>query len=224
MYIVNERQGTMAHPAVILPRSSSLDAAMERVQRSCTTPVRTIFLTRMLNAATWLTETLGEPELSDAAAQRTDYGALLRALEAPEIVQTLMADDPLAKARLLGLESKQFLLHAEGGSVPAEEAARRLGLTRQGVDRRRRSGRLLGLTLGRRGYAYPVWQFGEMGTLPGLEKVLAALRDLGPWSQVSWFISPNTRLGGDSPLTRLRTGEVEPVVVAARAYGEQGGA
>lgn len=210
--------------AATIPRHSSLDAALARVHASSTTPVRAIFLTRMLNAVAWLSETLDEPELGDAAAQRSDYGALLRALEAPEIVQALVTDDPLAQARLSGLESKRLLLHAEGGTVTAAEAAQRLGLTRQGVDRRRRAGRLIGLTMGRRGYAYPVWQFGEVGTLPGLARVLAALDDLGPWSQVSWFISPNTRLDGDSPLIRLRAGEVEPVVTAARAYGEQGGA
>lgn len=213
----------MAQAATFPRHSPSLDAATERVHRACTTPVRTIFLTRMLNAVAWLTETLDEPELGDAAAQHTDYGALLRALEAPEIVQAMVADDPLAKARLSGLESKQFLLHAEGGAISVEEAAKRLGLTRQGVDRRRRAGRLIGLTMGRRGYAYPVWQFGDMGALPGLERVLAALTDFGPWSRVSWFISPNARLDDESPLIRLRKGEIESVVTAARAYGEQGG-
>lgn len=213
----------MAQAATTSHHSPSLDAALERIHRASTTPVRGIFLTRLANAVAWLAETLDEPEMGDVAAQRSDYGALLRALEAPEIVQALIADDPLAQARLSGLESKRFLLHAEGGAIAADEAARRLGLTRQGVDRRRRAGRLLGLTLGRRGYAYPLWQFAEMGTLPGLERVLAALGDLGPWSRVSWFISPNTRLDGASPLTRLRAGEVEAVVTAARAYGEQGG-
>jgi len=166
---------------------------------------------------------LDEPELGDAAAQRTDYAALLQALEAPEIVRALVADDPLAKARLSGLESRLFLLHAEGGVLSVEEAALRLGMTRQGVDRRRRAGRLIGLTMGRRGYVYPIWQFGDMGTLSGLESVLAELHDFGPWSQVSWIISPNTRLRGEAPLVRLRKGDVGPVVTAARAYGEQGG-
>lgn len=213
----------MAQAAVVSRHSLSLDTAIGRVQRLCTTPVRGIFLTRMLNAVAGLTETLDEPELGDAAAQRTDYAALLRALEAPEIVQALVADDPLAQARLSGLESKRVLLHAEGGAISVEEAAERLGMTRQGVDRRRRTGRLIGLTMGRRGYVYPIWQFGDMGTLPGLERVLADLHDIGPWSQVAWFISPNTRLEGESPLIRLRKGDAEAVMTAARAYGEQGG-
>jgi len=96
-------------------------------------------------------------------------------------------DDPLAEARLAGLRSKTFLLQAEGGAVPVEEAAAMLGLTRQAVDRWRRAGKLIGLTMGRRGYLYPAWQFGEHGTIPGLEETLAALDSFGPWSQVSWF-------------------------------------
>lgn len=213
----------MAQAAMVSRRSSSLDDAMEHVQRLSTTSVRVIFLTRMLNAIAWLTESLDEPTLGDAAAQRTDYSVLLRALESPEIVQSLLADDPLAKARLSGLASRRFLLYAEGGVIAVEEVAERLGMTRQGVDRRRRAGRLIGLTMGRRGYAYPVWQFGDVGTLPGLEPVLTALDGVSPWSQVSWFISPNTRLDGESPLLLLRKDEIEPVVMAARAYGGQGG-
>jgi hypothetical protein len=119
----------------------------------------------MVNAVAGLGETLDEGAMGEAAGQRTDYAALLRALEAPEMVQSLVADDPLAKARLSGLESKQFLLKAEGGTLSVEEAAQRLGLTRQGVDRRRRAGRLIGVTMGRRGYRYPVWQFADTGSL-----------------------------------------------------------
>jgi hypothetical protein len=148
---------------------------------------------------------------------------LLRALDAPEVVEALVRDDPLAEARLAGLRSKTFLLQAEGGAVPVKEAAAMLGLTRRAIDRRRRAGKLIGLTMGRRGYLYPAWQFGEHGTIPGLEETLAALDSFGPWSQVSWFISPNTRLGGRAPLSVLREGQVEPVVGAAQLYGEQGG-
>ena len=209
--------------AAIVPGGSSLDEAISRVRRLSGEPVRTIFLTRALNAAAWLVQALDMPALSEAAAQRTDYSLLLRALEAPEVVEALARDDPLAEARLAGLRSKTFLLQAEGGAVPVEKAAAMLGLTRQAVDRRRRAGKLIGLTMGRRGYLYPAWQFGEHGTIPGLEETLAALDSFGPWSQVSWFISPNTRLGGRSPLSVLREGQVEPVVRAAQLYGEQGG-
>jgi hypothetical protein len=208
--------------ASALEESLSFDEATARVRGLAREPVRRIFLTRALNAAAWLAQTLDTPALSEAAAQRTDYSLLLRALEAPEIVEFLASDDPLAEARLSGLRSKTFLLHAEGGAISAGEAAALLGLTRQGVDRRRRAGRLLALTVGRRGYRYPVWQFAERGTLPGIENTLTALDSFGEWSQVSWFINPNIDLDGRSPLSLLREGRVEPVVQAAHRYGEMG--
>jgi hypothetical protein len=208
--------------APIAEEASSFDEATARVRGLAREPVRRIFLTRMLNATAWLVRELDAPALSEAAAQRTDYSVLLRALEAPEIVESLASDDPLAEARLSGLRSKAFLAQAEGGTLSAEETANVLGLTRQGVDRRRRAGRLLALTLGRRGYRYPIWQFADQGMLPGMEETLAALDSFGEWSQVSWFINPNMDLDGRSPLSLLREGRVEPVVRAAHRYGEMG--
>ena len=212
----------MVQIAPIGEESSSLDEATARVRGLAREPVRRIFLTRALNAAAWLAQTLDTPALSEAAAQRTDYSFLLRALEAPEIVEALVADDPLAEARLSGLRSKMFLLHAEGGTISADEAATSLSLTRQGVDRRRRAGRLLALTVGRRGYRYPVWQFADHGMLPGIEETLVALNSFGEWSRMSWFINPTVDLGGRFPLSLLREGRVELVVRAAHRYGEMG--
>ena len=201
---------------------SSFDEAASRIRGLAREPVRRIFLTRALNAAASLAETLDTPALSEAAAQRTDYSFLLRALEAPEIVKDLTDDDPLAEARLSGLRSKAFLVQAEGGTISADEAAEVLGLTRQGIDRRRRAGRLLALTLGRRGYRYPLWQFSGHGMLPGLEDTLRALDSFGEWARASWFINPNMDFDGRSPLTLLRQGHSEPVIQAARRYGEMG--
>jgi len=142
-------------------------------------------------------------------------------LESPEIVKD-RTDDLRAEARLSGLRSKAFLAQAEGGTISADEAAEVLGLTRQGVDQRRRAGRLLALTLGRRGYRYPLWQFSGHGMLPGLEDTLRALDSFEEWAQASWFINPNMDLDGHSPLTLLRQGHSEPVIQAARRYGEMG--
>jgi len=134
----------------------------------------------------------------------------------------LQRDDLLARARLRGLDARARLLQAEGGPLSVDAVGRLLHITRQAVDKRRRAGRLLGLRIGRRGYAYPSWQFGEAGTLPGLEEVLLDLLNHDPWMQVGFFLNGNVRLGGESPLAELRRGHVEAVQRAARAYGEQG--
>ena len=136
----------------------------------------------------------------------------------------LRQQDPLAPARLRGLREREKLLQVEGGTVGVDEAAALLGISRQAVDKRRRAGKLIGLTLGRRGYMYPVWQFSQGGTLPGLEEVLTELRGHDPWMQAIFMLSENTRLSGQAPLHELRHGHVDDVRRAARMLGEHGAA
>jgi hypothetical protein len=176
-----------------------------------------------MNAVAKLTE-LGDAALREAASASSDYRVLLRALENPEVAAVLRRDDPLAAARLRGQEVRWQLLEKSGGVLGAEEVGQVLGLTRQAVDKRRRAGRLIGLSLGRRGYAYPAFQFREGRTLPNLERVLEALRDHDPWMQVAFFLSGNGALGGKTPLNILQQGAWSAVVAAARRYGEQGAA
>jgi hypothetical protein len=38
-------------------------------------------------------------------------------------------------------------------------------MSRQAVEKRRKAGRLIGVSLGRRGFGYPAWQFAERGRL-----------------------------------------------------------
>ncbi len=93
------------------------------------------------------------------------------------------------------------------------------------MDNRRRAGRLLALTLGRRDYRYPLWQFSEGGVLPGLETVLKALSRLTPWMQAAFLLNGNYRLPrAERPLDALRRGEVEAVREAAQMYGAHGAA
>lgn len=63
----------------------------------------------------------------------------------------------LAPAFARGRRTRADLPGAEGGTPTAAEVARRLGLTRQAVEQRRRAGRLLALPTDRRGYAYRAW-------------------------------------------------------------------
>jgi hypothetical protein len=85
------------------------------------------------------------------------------------------------------------------------------------VDKRRLAGKLIGIDLGKRGYAYPVWQIG----LNGMDAVLAELDEVDPWTQALFMLSANNWLNGETPLAMLRRGEVEEVLNAARLYGEQ---
>jgi biotin operon repressor len=159
---------------------------------------------------TWVLRTLVENEIADLEE-------LVEVLERPEVLADLRRRDPLAAARLRGVRAKKHLLEAEGGVVSGRELAQAIGITRQAVDKRRLNGKLIGIDLGKRGYAYPVWQIG----LNGLEAVLAELAEVDPWTQALFLLSTNPWLNGETPLATLRRGELDEVLNAARLYGEQ---
>jgi len=180
------------------------------------------FVSRALQAVVDLERELPDQSIEEATSAPNDYLVLLSAMKTPSVVTQLAGKDPLASAKLRGVEAQQDLLKAGGGVLSAEETSRLLGISRQAVDKRRRQGQLLGLTLGRRGYAYPAWQFDKGRTIANLEKVLEALQSHDSWMQLAFFLNPNDRLDGASPADALRARELEKVISAAQAYGEQG--
>lgn len=207
-------------PRVIRPPIERAVALSER-------PARAAFLARLLGAANRLAETLDERTLAEVAGASTDIEALVAALDNSGVLEALREADPLLPARLRGLRDRERLLSAYGGVVGAAEAAAMLGISRQAVYHRRAKGTLLGVSSGRRGYLYPVWQFGPQGTLGGLEAVLAAIDSHDTWAKLAFMVNPDDRLGGEAPVTVLqRRGDaaVAEVVAVARTYGEHGAA
>ena len=106
--------------------------------------------------------------------------------------------------------------------LSAQKVGEALTISRQAVEKRRKAGRLIGVSLGRRGFGYPAWQFSERGTLPHLEAVLAALKQHDAWTKLVFFTSENSVAEGRKPLDVLRSGDAEKVIAAARTYGAQG--
>jgi hypothetical protein len=167
---------------------------------------------------------LSEDSVINATAAPTDLVVLVRALSSGELLDDLRSVEPLAPAFIRGIEGQRKLLEEHGGTLSAGQIGQMLGITRQAVDKRRRSRTLLALNMGRHGYRYPVWQLTRSGPLPGLEDVLQALEPHDGWMQIAFFVSKNPRLGDETPVDMLRAGKVERVVNAARAYGEHGAA
>lgn len=186
--------------------------------------LREALLTRWLTTATEALSRVSTAKLGEAAAASTNVEAVLRVLEAPEMVDPAAPDQILAAARARGLEARQQLLDAEGGPWTVDQVASYLRVSRQSVDKRRKAGRLLALTVGRRGYLYPSWQFTRQGVLPGWEIILSALEANDAWAQVIFMLSPNDRLENKRPVDALRGGKVEDVKAAASVFGEHGGA
>ena len=179
-----------------------------------------IFITRGLNALVSLAESTSVVE---AASASTDYQVLLTILETPESLGLLRKSDRLAEARLRGLEMKQQLIEAEGGCLSGQEAAQTLGISRQAVDKRRRQGKLIGISRGKHGYLYTAWQFTDSGEiLTGLESVLTTLKDYNPWMQTAFLLDPSLRLGGQTLLAALRHGHLDEVIKVVATFGKQG--
>ncbi len=205
----------------VAPRAStSLLEVVEGLLRVAGNPGQEAFLARAVRALTLAAGQMDTRSLADATGARSDFQTLLLALRG--ILEQESERDPLAAARVRGVQQRRELLE-ESGSLSVQEVARHLGLTRQAVDKRRRAGKLLAVQLGRRGYAYPAWQLEPRGTLEGLERLLEALRGHDEWMQLSFVLSGDPRLEGETPLAVLRAGRVEETLQAARAWGEQGG-
>lgn len=185
-------------------------------------PARQIAATRALRALAKAIANSPIEALAEAASAPTDVEVLVRALQQPDAIETLKADDPLGPARLRGLQERERLLTVEGGTLSAEQVASHLDITRQAVNKRRQQGALVGLDAGRHGYLYPAWQFVRTGTLAGLEAVLGVLKTHDPWMQHIFMVTPNSRLRDRTPLEELRQGKLEEVLRAARAFGEHG--
>lgn len=133
----------------------------------------------------------------------------------------------LAEAVQRGRPRWLEILRSEGGVVTASQMGKLLGISRQGVDQRRRAGKILGFRDTGREYLYPAWQVRDGKPLPGLERVLAALRagEHDGKAQFLFFLPGRARLDGRSALDVLREGSptgIADVELAARGYLEQG--
>lgn len=129
--------------------------------------------------------------------------------------------DPLLQAKLKGLEVKQELLFHSGKPFTSRETGRVLNMSRQAVDKRRDRNKLLGLSLAKRGYLYPAWQFENGNVLPGFELVLEALAEISPWGKLEFMLTGDLKLEGKTPLECLKAGQIDKVIEAAKTYGQQ---
>ena len=129
----------------------------------------------------------------------------------------------LALAMARGLEARQQLAEAEGGSLSSNEVASLLGISKTAVLRRLEAGRLVAWREGRLQAArFPRWQFDRHGrVLSGLERVLTILyrnQRLDAWGKILFFLQIEGSLGNKRPLDLLREGRLEDVCLAAEAY------
>jgi excisionase family DNA binding protein len=133
--------------------------------------------------------------------------------------------DKLALALARGLEAREQLAEAEGGSFSTDEAARLLGISKTAVLKRLEAGRLVAWREERLQAArFPRWQFDQHGrVLAGLSEALEYLNQdegLDAWGKILFFLQSRSSLENERPLDLLRRGKVKEVCLAAQAYAE----
>lgn len=119
------------------------------------------FQSRILRAFINLEGDLPTSTIEEATAAPTDLMVALEAISSAPGTSQLIKDDALLAAKVRGLNRKKQMLDASGGALSSQQVAEVLGISRQAVDKRRASSRLLALTQERRGYSYPRFQFEE---------------------------------------------------------------
>lgn len=138
--------------------------------------------------------------------------------EVDEPLPLAEASSAVALAEAQATETRRAILR---DCLSAERAARLTRRSRQSLERFRRAGRVLALREGNQ-WLYPRWQFApdaRGGIIGGLQDVLARLR-LSPLGAAYWLTRRHERLK-TAPIKLLRSGRVEPVLEAAREYGER---
>jgi hypothetical protein len=183
------------------------------------------FVARTGRALADIAARMPRQRLAAAVGAPTDTDVLFRSLhEAAAIANEIVpARDPLTAALLRGAEQKRAMLSAEGGFLSAPQLAAHLGVTPQAIGKRRARGQVFWLEAGD-GYAYPAFQIGPAGLLPGIREVLDAFQVEEPWMRVHFMLTRDRRLRGRRPIDVLRAGDVAAVTRAAAAYGEHGAA
>jgi hypothetical protein len=180
-------------------------------------------LQRLQRVLPHLVKAAGKHHQLAALSASTPIDSLIYLLSSEAVVAdvVLSTDDPLRAAKARAARRMSELLGAEGGPIGVEEVARRLRMTRAGVDKRRRNGTLIAVDNGSRRLLYPVWQLTETGVLPGLEDALRVIGVKDPWMQIQFFLARDPELE-ISPLEALRIGRRNDVVSVAKRFGRHG--
>jgi len=171
-------------------------------------PIRAAFQRRSMDALSRISAQASTESLTDALAATTDVGTLARVLGDVDVVGAAVAAlEPLAPLIARNAEHRLELLAEAGGTLSAGEVGDLLGITRQGVDKRRRANALLAF---RRGgdWRYPRCQFDEEAheVLEGLSKVVQAFAEAGPWVTLDFLLAADATLDGRTPIAALRDG------------------
>ena len=184
--------------------------------------VQAAFLRRAMSALERIIVTAPSKALTAALAAPTGAGTLAQILSHPEFIGEAVAHlDPMVPALARNVEHRNQLLERAGGVLSAEEAGKITGITRQAIDKRRRSNAIVAVREGS-DWKYPACQFRDGEVLPGIAEVVRGLEGQGAWATLDFLLAPDSALGGRSPLEALRQGDISAVERLVRANAGDG--
>ncbi|MFN8656313.1 MAG: hypothetical protein U0105_08225 [Candidatus Obscuribacterales bacterium] len=160
----------------------------------------------------WLEKRVLPPE-KIASTGNTSFANLIGARQADPDEQKAL---DLAALYKFFAYRKSLLAHA----IPATTVADMLGVSRQTVHDRVRTGQLLGI-LDNNVLKFPDWQFDHQspnGVVEGLTDVMKAL-SCNTFTKISWLSSPNKVFEGLRPVDLLKKGKLDEVIHEAQAVG-----
>lgn len=182
-----------------------------------------IIARRVARAAFDVATSVSPRRRKELLSKAHDIDVLVGALQDRVLVRALQRDtrDPLILAKMRGIARQEEMIKEAGGVLTTSEAAEALGVTRQAVDKRIRTGSMLALTVGSNS-AIPAFQIRGRSTLPGLAKVLRAMQIKSPWMRLNFFLMKHDSLSGRRPIEALSEGDIDAVVQATAGFGEHG--
>lgn len=150
----------------------------------------------------------------------TDYGALAFVMADLGSAGAAVRDlDPDAVDLVAEIAHREELERRAGGNLSADDVRRLLGISRQAVDKRRRSGNLLANRQGGN-WAYPRAQFQDKETIPCLAAVVSGLAESGLWVTLEFLVTADDALAGMTPRDALVKGGTarEQALMLMRGY------
>jgi hypothetical protein len=206
---------------VTVPRA--LPAAASSKNAKHRGAIQTAFIRRTTHAIERLAAQADEATLVEAMAAPTDVGTLARVLIDVTAIGSAVAEiDADAVDLAAEIQHRANLIRQAGGTLSADEVGKLLNISRQAVDKRRRSNRLLAIRQGG-DWLYPRAQFHEHEAIPGLPDVIRDCAGSGPWVTLEFLVTEDDVLGGLSPRDALLKGGALRDRVATLLRGQLSG-
>ena len=172
------------------------------------------------NLKVFLTDMLGFDQLSNPRLKLR--GVRANAPRTPAALRPVDNTAVIARVRQAGEAFKAKVL-AQPDMLSAEDAAGKVGKSRQTINDQRLAGKIIGLSFGSDRFRYPDWQFHDNIYGKPLEAALEALGDADAWEKWRFFTTEDGMLAGKAPAEVMQSGELplDRVIRAAKAFSER---